>query len=66
MVPGLRVVTVPGGNGAAFTVTTVSSTDDTLQICVAGTATGLTRASFIVGERYNITGISRSSTARRR
>jgi DNA/RNA endonuclease YhcR with UshA esterase domain/uncharacterized protein (DUF2141 family) len=56
-VPGLRVVTVPTGTGAAFTVTTVSSTDDTLQIRVAGTATGLTRSSFIVGERYNITGI---------
>jgi len=56
-VPGLRVVTVPTGTGAAFTVVTVSSTGDTLQIRVNGTATGLTRASFIVGERYNITGI---------
>jgi hypothetical protein len=56
-VPGLRVVTVPTGTGAAFTVTTVSASDDTLQIRVAGTATGLTRSSFIVGERYNITGI---------
>jgi DNA/RNA endonuclease YhcR with UshA esterase domain len=56
-VPGVRVVTVPTGTGAAFTVVVVSSTNDTLQIRVAGTATGLTRSSFIVGERYNITGI---------
>ena len=56
-VSGLRVDSVPGGTGGAFTVRTVSSTNDTLQIRVAGTATGLTRSSFIVGERYNITGI---------
>jgi hypothetical protein len=56
-VPGLRVVTVPGGTGGAFTVIMVSATDDTLQIRVAGTTTGLTRSSFIVGERYNVTGI---------
>ena len=56
-VPSLRVVTVPTGTGGAFTVVTVSSTNDTLQIRVNGTATGLTRGSFIVGERYNITGI---------
>ena len=56
-VAGLRVVTVGGGTGGAFNVTTVSATNDTLVIRVNGTATGLTRASFIVGERYNITGI---------
>jgi hypothetical protein len=56
-VSGVRVVTVGGGTGGAFSVTTVSSTNDTLVIRVNGTATGLTRASFIVDERYNITGI---------
>ena len=56
-VSGLRIVTVGGGTSGAFNVTTVSSTNDTLVIRVNGTATGLTRSSFIVGERYNITGI---------
>jgi hypothetical protein len=56
-VSGLRVDSVPAGTGGAFTVRTVSATNDTLQIRVAGTATGLTRSSFILGERYNITGI---------
>src|SRR5918992_1531023 len=37
-VSGLRVDSVPGGTGGAFTVRTVSSTNDTLQIRVAGTA----------------------------
>lgn len=55
-VSGLRVVSL-GTGASAFNVTTVSSTNDTLVIRVNGPATGLTRASFIVGERYNITGI---------
>ena len=55
-VSGLRVVSL-GTGASAFNVTTVSSTNDTLVIRVNGTATGLTRGSFIVGERYNITGI---------
>jgi hypothetical protein len=55
-VSGLRVVSL-GTGATAFNVTTVSSTSDTLVIRVNGTATGLTRGSFIVGERYNITGI---------
>lgn len=57
IVSGLRVVTVGGGTSGAFNVTTVSSTNDTLIVRVNGTATGLTRASFTVGERYNVTGI---------
>ncbi|HZO19932.1 MAG TPA: lamin tail domain-containing protein [Gemmatimonadaceae bacterium] len=56
-VSGLRIDSVPGGTGGAFNVRTVSATNDTLTIRVNGTATGLTRASFVVGERYNITGI---------
>ena len=55
-VSGLRVVSLGTGT-SAFNVTTVSSTNDTLVIRVNGAATGLTRSSFIVGERYNITGI---------
>ena len=55
-VSGLRVVSL-GTGATAFNVNTVSSTDDTLVIRVNGPATGLTRASFTVGERYNITGI---------
>ncbi len=56
-VSGLRVVLVGGGTSGAFNVTTVSSANDTLVIRVNGTATGLTRSSFTVGERYTITGI---------
>ena len=57
VVSGLRVVAVGGGTSNAFNVTTVSSASDTLIVRVNGAATGLTRASFIVGERYNVTGI---------
>ena len=57
VVSGLRIVTVGGGTSNAFNVTAVSSANDTLTVRVNGAATGLTRASFIVGERYNITGI---------
>jgi hypothetical protein len=55
-VSGLRVVSLGTGT-SAFNVTTVSSANDTLVIRVNGAATGLTRSSFIVGERYNVTGI---------
>ena len=57
VVSGLRIVTVGGGTSNAFNVTTVSAAGDTLVVRVNGLATGLTRASFIVGERYNVTGI---------
>jgi hypothetical protein len=57
VVSGLRVVTIGGGTNPAFNVTTVSATNDTLVIRVSGAETGLTRASFIVNERYNITGV---------
>jgi DNA/RNA endonuclease YhcR with UshA esterase domain len=56
-VPGVRVVTVPGGAGAAFTVVGESATGEQLQIRVAGLNTGLTRASFVVGNEYTVTGI---------
>ena len=58
VVSGLRVDSLPSAtNPAAFTVRTVSATNDTLRIRVNGTATGLAKSSFILGERYNITGI---------
>jgi DNA/RNA endonuclease YhcR with UshA esterase domain len=58
VVSGLRVDSLPSAtNPAAFTVRTVSATNDTLRIRVNGTATGLAKGSFIVGERYNIIGI---------
>jgi DNA/RNA endonuclease YhcR with UshA esterase domain len=57
VVSGVRIAAVGGGTGNAFNVTTLSSAGDTLVVRVNGAATGLTRASFIVGERYNITGI---------
>ena len=55
---GVRVKTVPGGTGGAFNVTVVAPNNtDTLVVRVSGAETGLTRGSFIVGERYNITGV---------
>jgi uncharacterized protein (DUF2141 family) len=57
VVSGLRVVTIGGGTNPAFNVTTVSATNDTLVVRVSGAETGLTRASFVVDERYNITGV---------
>ena len=53
----MRVVAIGGGTSNGFNVTTVSATDDTLTVRVNGLATGLTRASFTVNERYNIIGI---------
>ena len=56
-VPNLTILSVPGGTGAAFTVIAADAADDTLQIRVAGLGTDLTRASFTVGNRYNVTGV---------
>lgn len=56
-VPEVRIVDVPTGTGAAFTVRGVNAANDTLQIRVVGTATGLSRSSFTVGSAYTITGI---------
>jgi DNA/RNA endonuclease YhcR with UshA esterase domain len=55
-VTGVTIKTIDGGTGNAFNVT-LSSAGDTLVLRVNGAATGLTRGSFTVGERYNITGI---------
>jgi hypothetical protein len=53
----VTIAAVGGGTSNAFNVTTLSDAGDTLVVRVNGLATGLTRASFIVGERYNVTGI---------
>ncbi len=55
-IPNVRVASVPTGTGAAFTVL-VHTGDDTLQVRVASNLSGLSRASFIVGDRYSITGV---------
>ncbi|MBL0937804.1 MAG: hypothetical protein IBJ03_02855 [Gemmatimonadaceae bacterium] len=56
-VPNLTVVNIPTGTGAAFTVLGVDAAGDTLELRIAGTGTGLSRASFTLGARYNVTGI---------
>jgi DNA/RNA endonuclease YhcR with UshA esterase domain len=56
-VPNLTVINIPTGTGAAFTVLTTDAAGDTLEVRVAGTGTGLSRASFTLGNRYNVTGI---------
>jgi DNA/RNA endonuclease YhcR with UshA esterase domain/protocatechuate 3,4-dioxygenase beta subunit len=56
-IAGVRIVNVPGGTGAAFTVRGVDANDDTIQIRVVGLNTGLTRASFLIDEEYIVTGI---------
>ncbi len=55
-VAGLDILSVPTGTGAAFTVIAAEGTD-TLQIRVAGLGTDLTRESFVVGNRYDVTGV---------
>jgi hypothetical protein len=52
----LRVTAIAGGTGAAFDVTTQAETGETIMVRVGGAGTGLTRASFEVGRRYNVVG----------
>jgi DNA/RNA endonuclease YhcR with UshA esterase domain/uncharacterized protein (DUF2141 family) len=56
VVAGLTVVSLGSGTNA-FNVNMVSDAGDTLVVRVSGTATGLTRSSFVVGAEYNVTGI---------
>lgn len=56
-VNNLEVVSVGGGTSPAFNVTTSDAAGNTLTVRVAGALTGLTRASFVVGERYNVVGV---------
>jgi DNA/RNA endonuclease YhcR with UshA esterase domain len=55
-VPGLTVTSLGSGT-TAFDVNAVDAAGDTLKIRVASGFTGLTRESFVVGSRYNVTGI---------
>lgn len=56
-VAGLTILSVPGGTGAAFNVIAEDAANDTLQIRVASLGTGLARADFVVGNRYDVTGV---------
>jgi len=57
-VSSVRIVSVPGGTGAAFTVIGEDAvTGEDLQIRVASLNTGLTRSSFVVGNEYIVKGI---------
>ncbi len=55
--PNVTVVSVPGGTGPAFTVRVADAADDTLDVRIAAAGTGLTRADFVVGQRYTMSGL---------
>ena len=56
-VANVTVTAVGGGTGAAFNVTATDAAGEAITIRVAGLGTGLARESFVVGNRYNVTGI---------
>lgn len=56
-IAGLRVTAVGGGTSNAFNVTTTAPDGQTVIVRVNGLATGLTRANFVVGNTYDVTGI---------
>lgn len=57
-VEGLTVTAVgTASTSGAFTVTTVSATNDTLVVRVAGDDTGFVPASFTIGSKYDISGV---------
>lgn len=53
----VTITTIPGGTGAAFTVTGTAADGQVVQIRVGAANTGLTRASFTVGNTYSVTGV---------
>ena len=53
----ITITAIPGGTGAAFTVTGTAADAQVVQIRVGAANTGLTRASFIVGNTYTVTGV---------
>lgn len=55
-VSSVRITSVPTGTGGSFTVRGVDFAGDTIQIRVAAATTGITRANFVVGNEYDITG----------
>jgi DNA/RNA endonuclease YhcR with UshA esterase domain len=56
-VTGLVVTAVGGGTSNAFNVTTTAPDGQTVVVRINGLATGLTRANFVVGNTYDVTGI---------
>lgn len=48
---------IPGGTGAAFSITGTTPDGQTVTVRVAAAGTGITRASFVAGTTYTITGI---------
>jgi DNA/RNA endonuclease YhcR with UshA esterase domain len=56
-VENVEVVTVPTGTGAAFTVIVRDAAGVEFELRVAGAGTGLTRGNFVVGQRYDMTGL---------
>ncbi len=56
-VSNLTVLSVQTGTNPAFTVFTEDASGTALQVRVSGANTGLTRADFAVGSRYNVTGV---------
>jgi DNA/RNA endonuclease YhcR with UshA esterase domain len=55
--PGFTVTTVGTGTAAAFNVTGTTADGATVTVRVSGLNNGLTRASFVVGQTYSVTGI---------
>jgi putative ubiquitin-RnfH superfamily antitoxin RatB of RatAB toxin-antitoxin module len=56
-VPGVRVTTVGTGTAAAFNVTGTTPDGALVVVRVSGANTGLTRANFVVGQSYVVTGV---------
>jgi DNA/RNA endonuclease YhcR with UshA esterase domain len=56
-ITGLVVTAVGGGTSNAFNVTTTAPDGQTVIVRINGLATGLTRANFVVGNTYDVTGI---------
>ena len=57
VIGAITITSIPTGTGGSFNVTGAFADGTTATIRVGGTNTGLTRASFTVGERYFVTGI---------
>lgn len=53
----LTVTVIPTGTGPAFTVQATGPGGERVDIRVSSATTGLTRASFVVGQRYAVTGV---------
>jgi hypothetical protein len=56
-VENVEVTNVPGGTGAAFDVTVRHPDGEQFIVRVMGAGTGLTRANFVVGQRYDVVGL---------